>query len=67
MVRTPDELAAAAGHALQDAAHLAAARRRVANVVFFDPGNATTRALQLIRGLLHPAAAVTATQSETAS
>lgn len=67
VVRTPDELAAAVGRARSDAPHLAAARRRVANAVFFDPGNATARALHLIRGLLHPAAAITATESETAS
>jgi hypothetical protein len=67
VVRTADELAAAAVRAVEDPARLGEARRRVARELFFDPGGATGRAIQLIRGLLHPAAAVAAGEPETAS
>jgi CDP-glycerol glycerophosphotransferase (TagB/SpsB family) len=55
VVSTPAELAARAVYALANPAHLSAARRRVARGLFFDPGHATKRAVQLIRGLLRPA------------
>ncbi len=54
--RTPAELAAAAVRALASPAELSTARRRVAGALFFDPGHATARCVQLLRGLLHPAA-----------
>jgi hypothetical protein len=55
VVETAAELAARAVYALANPAHLSAARRRVARGLFFDPGHATERAVQLIVGLLHPA------------
>lgn len=55
VVSTPAELATRAVHALANPAHLSAARRRVARGLFFDPGRATERAVQLIKGLLYPA------------
>jgi hypothetical protein len=67
VVRTPEELAAAAVRALEHPEHLAAARRRVGQALFFDPGAATGRAIQLIRGLLNPAAAVAVIEPEAAS
>jgi hypothetical protein len=48
LVRTPDELAAAATLALDDRARLSAVRRRVAEEIFFDAGHATDRAVALI-------------------
>jgi CDP-glycerol glycerophosphotransferase (TagB/SpsB family) len=58
VTRTPDELRAAALHALDNRAHLSPARRSVARALFFDPGHATERAVTLARGLLHPPARV---------
>jgi hypothetical protein len=55
VVRTAEETAAAATRALAGPAHLSSARRRVARELFFDPGRATERSLQLIRTLLFPA------------
>lgn len=60
VVSTAAELASRVRHALDHPAHLSAARRRVARLLFFDPGHATGRAVQLIRGLLHPTAAAVA-------
>lgn len=70
VVETTAELAAGAVRAVGDAASLSAARRRVARSLFFEPGGATERAVQLIRGLLHAAAtpvAVTAAEGEELS
>jgi hypothetical protein len=61
VVRTTDQLAAAAIHALDNPVHLSAARRMVARALFFDPGHATARAVELLRGLVLPGAgAITA-------
>ena len=57
VVGTTAELTAAAIRAMEQPAHLSAARRRVARALFFDPGQATTRAVELVRSLLHPASA----------
>jgi hypothetical protein len=55
VVRTADELAGAAGLALQDPARMSSVRRRVAQEMFFDPGRATDRAVALIDATLrHP-------------
>src|SRR4029450_5698682 len=52
VVRTAEELAAAALRVLRTPAQLAAARRRVARSLFFEPGGATARAVQVIRDTL---------------
>jgi CDP-glycerol:poly(glycerophosphate) glycerophosphotransferase len=52
VVRSPDELARAATAALHDRARLSAARRRVAEEMFYDPGRATDRAVALVESLL---------------
>jgi hypothetical protein len=52
VVRSPRELAAAAISELNDPDRLSAHRRRVADVMFHDPGRATDRAVALARGLL---------------
>lgn len=56
VTRTPDETARAASAAVANPGTLSASRRRVAREMFFEPGTATWRALQLIRELLYPAA-----------
>jgi hypothetical protein len=55
VVKTPAELASAARTSLANPGHLSATRRRVARSLFFDPGGATARAVNLVRALLHPA------------
>jgi hypothetical protein len=67
VVGTADQLAAAAVRAVEEPDHLAAARQRIARALFFDPGGATGRAIQLIRGLLYPQAAVAVGEPEAAS
>ena len=57
VVQMAAEVPAAALHALSHPARLSAARRRVARGLFFDPGQATDRAVELVRGLLRPVAA----------
>jgi CDP-glycerol glycerophosphotransferase (TagB/SpsB family) len=57
VVHTPSELAAAALAALAQPNTLSAERRRIARMLFHDPGQATARAVRLIRALLHPSAA----------
>ena len=57
-VFAPSELAAAVMSGLAQPEALSAERRRVAQTLFHDPGQATARALALIRGLLHPSAPV---------
>jgi CDP-glycerol glycerophosphotransferase len=52
VVSTVDELVSASRHAMTNRARLSAARRRVAEQVFFEPGSATTRALELVREML---------------
>jgi CDP-glycerol glycerophosphotransferase len=54
VVRTADELAAAAVDAMREPARLSAARRRVASELFHDPGRATERSVALLRTLLRP-------------
>lgn len=54
VVDTPAAAARAAAHGLERPEALSAARQRVAAAMFFEPGNATARALQLLTGLLHP-------------
>jgi CDP-glycerol glycerophosphotransferase len=56
VVRTASELAAAVVSGLAQPEALSAERRRVAQTLFHDPGQATARALDLLRGLLHPSA-----------
>jgi hypothetical protein len=56
VVRTPEELAGAAVRVLRTPFELAATRRRVARSLFFEPGGATARAVQLIRDTLHSSA-----------
>lgn len=51
---TPEELARLAGMALAEPQRLSNARQRVARELFHDPGNATKRSVDLIRGLLFP-------------
>lgn len=58
---TPAGLASSAVHALEHPAELSTARRRVADALFFDPGHATARCVQLLRGLLYPAASAAVT------
>jgi len=52
VVKTAEDVAAAAALALRDAARLSSARRRVAEEVFHDPGRATERAVALIAATL---------------
>jgi CDP-glycerol glycerophosphotransferase (TagB/SpsB family) len=52
VVSTCDELIAQAASALADPQRLSTARRRIARDLFFDPGCATGRAVNLVRGLL---------------
>jgi hypothetical protein len=54
VVRTPAETARAATSELAVPNRLSAARRRLADAMFFDPGGATARAAQLLLGLLDP-------------
>jgi CDP-glycerol glycerophosphotransferase (TagB/SpsB family) len=56
VVGTTDQLTGAAIHALDNPADLSAARRMVAGALFFDPGHATARAVELLRGLVQPGA-----------
>ena len=55
LARTPDEAARAAAHDLAHRADRSAARRRVAQAMFHDPGRATARAARLLMRLLRPA------------
>ena len=57
---TPGQVAEHAAAALAHPGTLSAARRAVARELFHDPGQATVRAVDLLRGLLHRAAAPTA-------
>jgi CDP-glycerol:poly(glycerophosphate) glycerophosphotransferase len=52
VVRTPVETARAVRAALADPARLSATRRRIARELFHEPGSATARAADLLRGLL---------------
>jgi hypothetical protein len=54
VVRTPAELAAAARAERSNPARLSPARRRVAAEMFYEPGGATARAVNLIRETLAP-------------
>jgi len=54
IVRTPEEVSAAAMSELESPARLSAARRRVAEEMFYAPGGATARAVALARHLLRP-------------
>ena len=55
-VRWPGEAARTAGVALAAAAHLPAPRRRIARELFYEPGTATARAVDLLRTVLRPGA-----------
>jgi len=57
VVRTPDETARAATAAVANPSEASAARRCIAREMFFEPGGATARALQLARDLLFTASA----------
>jgi CDP-glycerol glycerophosphotransferase (TagB/SpsB family) len=61
VVQTADATAAAALAAMRSPAALSSSRRRIARDLFFDPGRATQRAVDLIAGLLHPGSVRTAT------
>jgi CDP-glycerol glycerophosphotransferase (TagB/SpsB family) len=52
VVQTPAALADATRRELRDPTRLAHERRRVAREVFHEPGTATRRAVELVRGLL---------------
>jgi len=54
VVATADQLIDAARDAVAMPERLSAARRRVADDVFFEPGTATARALELVRQMLQP-------------
>lgn len=56
VTRTPAETARAASSAVANPAAQSAARRRVAREMFFEPGAATNRAVQVVREFLYPAA-----------
>lgn len=56
VVRTVDQTVRAVAAAVADPSPLSSARRRIAREMFFDPGSATARALELLRGLLYPSA-----------
>ena len=62
---TPEELARLAGMALAEPQRLSNARQRVARELFHDPGNATKRSVDLIRGLLFPSQAADTSVIET--
>lgn len=53
VVRTTRELARAAVHAIQAPGELSSTRRRIAGELFFEPGGATDRAVNLVRRMLH--------------
>ena len=53
VVSTVDEVVGASRNAMTTADRLSAARRRVADHVFFEPGSATKRALDVVREMLH--------------
>lgn len=61
VVSTIDQLVDAAENALVRPSQLSAARRRVADEMFFEPGSATARAVDLIRDMLLPHVASYAT------
>jgi len=63
VVTTVDQLIDAAREAVATPDRLSAVRRRVAGDVFFEPGSATARALELVREMLHPHASSLATVS----
>jgi CDP-glycerol glycerophosphotransferase (TagB/SpsB family) len=65
VVRTTEQLASASVRVLDNPGHLSAARRRVARALFFDPGHATGRAVELLRGLIHPTVAPMASVRES--
>ena len=68
VVRTPAELRDAVAGALGDPGALSAARRRVADEVFYRPGTATDRAIETVYELLElpPGADVRATYASNA-
>lgn len=53
VVRTTRELARAAVRAIQAPGELSSTRRRIAGELFFEPGGATDRAVNLVRRMLH--------------
>jgi CDP-Glycerol:Poly(glycerophosphate) glycerophosphotransferase len=55
VARTVQETTRAAVAAIANPSALSAARRRVARAMFFEPGGATARAVDVIRELLYPA------------
>ncbi|MFL6278624.1 MAG: CDP-glycerol glycerophosphotransferase family protein [Vicinamibacterales bacterium] len=54
VVTTVDQLIDAAREAVATPDRLSAVRRRIAGDLFFEPGSATGRALELVREMLHP-------------
>ncbi len=56
VVTTAASAARAASGALVNPGALSATRQRIAREMFFEPGSATARALELARGLLYPGA-----------
>jgi len=67
VVHTPDEAVRAALQALANPGRLSAPRRRIARDLFFEPGTATARAVQLVRGVLQPLAIDARTPARTPS
>jgi CDP-Glycerol:Poly(glycerophosphate) glycerophosphotransferase len=67
VVRTPEEAARVALEALRAPGRLSAPRRRIARELFHEPGSATARALEVLRGVLYtkdaPASAGAAAQA----
>jgi hypothetical protein len=54
VVRTADQTVRAVAAAIVNPSAMSAVRRRIAREMFFEPGRATARALELLRGLLCP-------------
>lgn len=53
VAQTTKDLARAAVHAIQEPGELSAVRRRIAGELFFEPGGATDRAVNLVRRMLN--------------
>ena len=67
VVRTPQDLAAAATAVLRDPQRASTARRHIARELFFESGRATDRSIALLRGLLYSPQPAAATERVPAS
>jgi hypothetical protein len=56
VVRSVEQTVRAAAAAIVNPSVMSAVRCRIAREMFFDPGSATPRAVELLRGLLYPSA-----------